>query len=266
MAYRQIHVELWDDPWVIELPSDLKLLFIYLFSNSRTNAIGLYEISERVIAFETGLPVQAIADGLRHFMDAGKVYCRNSWIWVPKLLTRNTNNIRSPQVQAMIAKQIRETPDSCPFKADWIQYYNNTISPQYGIDTIFVAVDTFCSATATVSDSVPDSVSVSVPASVLGNEAIDAYVKIRGGSVNPLDVDQIDDLANECEKHRAALPRGTPGADKTGDEWVRAAIMEANASRKDGPVSLNYIKAIIDRWRVSGFQSRRGDTIKVAGL
>ena len=55
MTYRQIHTEIWDDPWFLELESDAKLLFVYLFSNKRTNMIGLYELSPRQMAFETGL-------------------------------------------------------------------------------------------------------------------------------------------------------------------------------------------------------------------
>lgn len=89
------------------------------------------------------------------------------------------------------------------------------------------------------------------------NSALDAYVKIRGGAVNTLDVDQINDLVDECEAHRGTLPPGSPGAEYTGEQWVRIAILEANAARKGGMISLNYIKAILDRWRGEGFQAKR---------
>ncbi len=262
MTYRQIHVEMWDDPWVIELSPEDKLLFIYLFSNSRTNPIGLYEISQRVIAFETGLTRDSIVTSLHTFASAGKIQYQDNWVWVPKLLSRNINNIRSPQVQAMIKKHIVNIPDSCPFKEGWIRYYNDIIAPQYGIDTISIPRQRSqipsVSATATESDSVSVSESVS---------ALDAYVKIRGGAVNPLDVEQVQALSDELEKHRATLPPGSSGADSTGDDWVKAAIMEANASRRDGPVSLKYITAILDRWRVAGFQAKRGkEALRVSGL
>lgn len=265
MTYRQIHVEMWDDPWVIELSPADKLLFIYLFSNSRTNPIGLYEISQRVIAFETGLTQDSIGAALASFCNAGKIQYQDNWIWVPKLLSRNINNIRSPQVQAMIKKQVVNIPDSCPFKDEWIRYYNDIIAPQYGIDTI--SIPRQMSQIPSVSVSATESDPVSVSESVDTISALNAYVKLRGGAVNTLDVDQITDLVNECEQHRASLPAGVPGADQTGDEWVRAAILEGNAARKDGPISLNYIKAILDRWRVAGFQARRGgDAVKVSGL
>lgn len=262
MTYRQIHIDIWDDPWFLELDAEGKLLFIYLFSNKRTNAIGLYEISQRAIAFESGLPLETIRQLLEKFAACGKIRTADNWIWVPKLLTRNTNNIRSPQVQTMIAKMVIEVPDACPLKGEWVEYYNSTIAPQYGIDMVLVprntisgAEDTFCSATASDSVSVSDSVSDSVSAS--GECALEAFVQARGGAVNPIDVDQIADLVDEFEKHRLGLPRASPGADMPGDSWVRAAILEGNASRKDGRmVHLNYIKAILDRWRIDGFQAK----------
>jgi len=252
MTYRQIHVELWDDPWVVELSSDDKLLFIYLFSNSRTTAIGLYELSERTIAFDTGLPTDTIREGLQRFTDAGKVQFKENWVWVPKLLGRNINNLRSPQVQSMIQRLIRQTPDSCPFKADWFAYYNDIVASQYDIDTISIGYSRPQIPSVSVTATDLHSVSVSDE-----DSAIDAYVKIRGGAVNTLDVDQINDLVDECEKHRSTLPRGTPGVEYTGEQWVRTAILEANAARKGTMISLNYIKAILDRWHGEGFQARR---------
>jgi hypothetical protein len=265
MTYRQIHVEIWDDPWVIELPSDHKLLFIYLFSNSRTNAIGLYEIAPRVIGFETGLPTDTIQAALDQFTAMGKVKFCDNWVWVPKLITRNITNMRSPKVQKMIERQIRDIPDSCPFKAEWIQHYNDIICPQYGIDTISVGYSQSQIPSVPVPVPVSDSVSVSESVSV-AESALDAYVKIRGGAVNPLDVEQIAALVDELEAHRASLPPGATGSERTGEQWVKDAILEANASRRDGPVNLNYIKAIIDRWRTEGHHAKRGSVVKVSGL
>lgn len=89
------------------------------------------------------------------------------------------------------------------------------------------------------------------------SNALDAFVKVRGGAVNPLDVDQIHDLVDEYEAHRQTLPRASPGAAVPGDAWVRAAILEANASRQDGrAVHLNYIRAILDRWRTQGYRAK----------
>ena len=87
--------------------------------------------------------------------------------------------------------------------------------------------------------------------------AIGVFLSARGGGINPVEVDLFNDIVDEYEKHRQALPRAAPGADIPGDDWVKAAVLEANASR-DGTrsISLNYVKAILDRWRVQGFKAK----------
>lgn len=262
MTYRQIHVDIWDDPWFLELDAEGKLLFIYLFSNKRTNVIGLYEIARKAIAFESGLPLEIIERLLDEFAEMGKIHTIDSWVWVPKLLTRNTNNLRSPKTQAHIAKTLQAIPDTCPLKEQWIDYYNGIIAPQYGIDTVSMGHQTgkipsvTATATATVSGSVTAAASGEDGIDGTGS-AIETFIKVRGGAVNPVDIDQIMDLVNEFEQFRASLPRASPGADVPGDGWVHAAILEGNASRKDGRmVHLNYIKAILDRWRTEGYQAK----------
>jgi hypothetical protein len=138
MPYRQIHLEIWDDPWFFDLNQKAKLLFIYLFSNSRTNLLGLYQISRRKISIETGLSVEDIEDLFADLTRQEKVKTSDTWIWIPKLLTRNSNNLRSPKTQAHIRNSLDEIPESCPFKQEWVRYYNGIIAPQYRIDTISI--------------------------------------------------------------------------------------------------------------------------------
>lgn len=53
--YRRLECSTWDDPWFSELAPDAKLLFLYLITNRRTTACGVFEITLRAIAFETGI-------------------------------------------------------------------------------------------------------------------------------------------------------------------------------------------------------------------
>ena len=62
--YRQIHMKIWKDAWFLDLEPDHKLLFIYLFSNERSSIAGIYELSKRIMAFETGLTSEKITSGL----------------------------------------------------------------------------------------------------------------------------------------------------------------------------------------------------------
>lgn len=138
MAYRQIHLEIWNDPWFLELEPDGKLLFVYLFSNGRTNMIGLYELSIKQMAFETGLSEDAIEGLLSNFEQANKIRRADSWIWVKNLLVRNITNFGSPKVQRGIVNMITDIPNSCSLKISWVQHFNDIIAPQYDIATISI--------------------------------------------------------------------------------------------------------------------------------
>lgn len=86
--------------------------------------------------------------------------------------------------------------------------------------------------------------------------ALVLFAEARGGLVTSIDAEEIGALAAECEKFRLKLPRGSPGADVPGETWVCEAIREANNART-GPLTLNFVRAILDRWRSEGFKSKR---------
>lgn len=135
--YRQIHTCIWKDSWFIELKQSYKLLFIYLFSNERACLTGLYDLSLRVVAFETDLPMDVILAGLAEFERAGKVFYEDGMVWVPTLLRHNARNITSPKIQAHIRTLLSSTRD-CPLKSRWIEYYNTMVGERYRIDTLSI--------------------------------------------------------------------------------------------------------------------------------
>jgi len=135
--YRQIHTCIWKDSWFIDLPHEHNLLFIYLFSNERANLTGLYDLSLRIIAFETDLDPDTIAEGLERFAADGKVHYEDGMVWVPTLLRHNARNITSPKIQTHLKGVINTTRD-CPLKARWIVYYNDMVAPEYRIDTLSI--------------------------------------------------------------------------------------------------------------------------------
>ncbi len=65
-----------------------------------------------------------------------------------------------------------------------------------------------------------------------------AWQKARGGAVNALDAQQIDDLIADY----------TP-------QWVLEAIAEANRSRQDKLPSIRFLDAILQRWKREGFRA-----------
>ena len=49
---RIIQTKFWSDPYIQELPTPTKLLYLYLLTNEHTTIAGVYEITERTIVFE----------------------------------------------------------------------------------------------------------------------------------------------------------------------------------------------------------------------
>ena len=83
--FRQIHVKIWKDNWFLDLHPEEKLLWIYLFSNDLTNLSGIYQISQKIIAFETGLDYRWVDDALKNLQAQGKLEYEDGYIWIKKL-------------------------------------------------------------------------------------------------------------------------------------------------------------------------------------
>jgi hypothetical protein len=58
--FRPIYTKIWDDPDFIDYPPEDKLLFIYLCTNHKTNESGIYNISIKTIATDTGIIYESV--------------------------------------------------------------------------------------------------------------------------------------------------------------------------------------------------------------
>ena len=130
--YRQVHVKMWKDNWFLELAPEEKLLYVYLFSNDLTSLSGIYQISQRVIAFETGLAQQCVVDTMKNFQSQGKIEYEDGYIWIKKL--RKYHETSSPKVQTHIRNDLDSIPD-IPLKTRYIAYYQPNIPYPYPMDT-----------------------------------------------------------------------------------------------------------------------------------
>lgn len=70
---RSISTSIWSDPFIEELTPQEKLLFIYLITNEKTNMLGIYELSERKISFETGIQKETLSNLLERFETLKKI-------------------------------------------------------------------------------------------------------------------------------------------------------------------------------------------------
>ena len=73
-TFRKIHTTFWADPFVEDLTQEQKLFYLYLITNTRTKQSGIYEISKKHIAYETGFSMKEVIELLSFFEDMGKIY------------------------------------------------------------------------------------------------------------------------------------------------------------------------------------------------
>lgn len=72
--FRMVHTEFWNDPVVSEemTPED-KYFFLYLLTNEHTTQIGIYGISKKQMAFETGYSIESITALMQRFLEHHKL-------------------------------------------------------------------------------------------------------------------------------------------------------------------------------------------------
>jgi uncharacterized phage protein (TIGR02220 family) len=89
---RSVNTKFWDDPFITELNPTEKLLFLYLITNSLTNLLGIYEISERKISFDTGMDIKTVRKGLERFGMVRKAFFVENYIILPNWLKNQKLN------------------------------------------------------------------------------------------------------------------------------------------------------------------------------
>lgn len=136
MTYRQIHTQIWQDEFFLDLEPDEKLVFIYLFSNKETNLAGLYRLNLKVAAFETGIDLQKILTILKKFAAANKILYEDGIVWVVNWIHYNTAP-NSDKVLAGIKRSLASIPD-CPLKT---AYLANGIPYRYPIKQVSLTVN-----------------------------------------------------------------------------------------------------------------------------
>ena len=78
---RYISTAIWDDDWFVEeLSHAEKLFYFYLLTNEHTNIAGIYKLSMRKIALETGFTQEEVSEVFDTLEKARKVYYRESHI------------------------------------------------------------------------------------------------------------------------------------------------------------------------------------------
>lgn len=106
--YRQVDTGTWDDPWFAELDPDAKLLFLYMLTNRRSTAAGVFEITLRAMSFETGLDTKRVNRALELISSRVEWWPEHQIVWVKNFLRHQAV---SPKFYTSAWNEMREMPD-----------------------------------------------------------------------------------------------------------------------------------------------------------
>lgn len=130
--YRQVHVEFWQDAFVLDLTPEEKYFYMYLMTNSKSTQCGIYELPKRIIETETGYNRETVEKLLSRFIEYGKIKYSENTKEVIILNWAKYNFINSPKVKKCIEKELT-TVKYRPFVN---LYLINLEKYGYGIDTV----------------------------------------------------------------------------------------------------------------------------------
>jgi hypothetical protein len=120
MTKRQIHTKIWTDDGFAVLSKNAKILFLYCLTNSRIGLSGMFECSDRVICFESGLTQKELLEAKEELQKS--VLFFEGWVFVKKGKEYNPINGETNPLQVALQKEVENVPK------DVLQYF--TSSPQ----------------------------------------------------------------------------------------------------------------------------------------
>lgn len=130
--FRQIHVEFWQDGFVLDLTPEEKYFYLYLMTNSKTTQCGIYELPKRIIETESGYNRETVDKLLQRFTDYGKISYHEPTKEIMILNWIKFNWIKSPKVMSLIKKELKAIKNR-----EFIRVFKDScIEYGYGIDTL----------------------------------------------------------------------------------------------------------------------------------
>src|SRR5699024_1935622 len=144
-VYRHIHINYWQDGFVLDLTPEEKYFYIYLMTNSKTSQCGIYELHRRIIETETGYNRETVEKLLNRFGEYEKiVYCEETQEIFLKNWIKH-NKVVSPKVKKCIEKELyniksKELINLFLNECDRYGYSSDTsnINLDMGIDRVWI--------------------------------------------------------------------------------------------------------------------------------
>ena len=110
-TYRKVHTSYWTDPFVENLTQEQKLFYLYLITNTKTKQSGIYEISKKYMAYETGFSIGEITNLINYFVEVNKIYYSENTNEIAIVNWVKHNNSYSHSVLKCILTDLDEIKD-----------------------------------------------------------------------------------------------------------------------------------------------------------
>lgn len=104
---RSVVTKFWDDTYIMKLDPIEKLLFLYLLTNPLTNICGIYEITPRRVAFDTGIDSEMVEKIFKRYEKEQKIVYQNGWVCIVNFIKNQTLN---PSVVKGIKRELKLVP------------------------------------------------------------------------------------------------------------------------------------------------------------
>lgn len=134
--YRQVHITFWQDPFIEELEPLEKYFYIYLMTNSKTTQCGCYEISMKLIKYETGLKQSQIDTFIELFSKLKKIHYSKESSEFLVINWLKHNSFKSPKVLSCIKKEIKNIK-----KTTYKDFINSVIDGNTPIDSLSIVYE-----------------------------------------------------------------------------------------------------------------------------
>lgn len=109
--FRTVSVKFWSDPFVEGLTSEKKYFFLYLITNEHTSQCGIYEITVRQMANETGYNSETVEKLIHFFEKCGRIKYgrRTKEVAIKNFVKHNPQG--SPKVKAFVESELAKIKD-----------------------------------------------------------------------------------------------------------------------------------------------------------
>lgn len=113
---RYFNTDFWSDSWVVDDLEALEaFLFIYLFTNAHVTIAGVYQISLKVMAFESKLDAADLPAMLERLKP--KVFYENGWVVLANSI--KNQNYHNSKIKIGIVAALEHVPDTILQHINW---------------------------------------------------------------------------------------------------------------------------------------------------